>query len=129
MATENPEPEQQPNAKIDVSSIAFDIAKTAGLADDRDKFNRFEAELIKKIYEIIGLSDIPEQFLTFSMFVDAYSGVLVKSVQNDLAIMNLTKRLAMFKLSGEIQNTAEKPAPQKEESAKPAFVPPTEAVK
>ena len=129
MATENTEPEQQPNAKIDVSSIAFDIAKTAGLADDRDKFNRFEAELIKKIYEIIGLSDIPSQFLTFSMFVDAYSGVLVKSVQNDLAILNLTKRLAMFKLSGEIQNTAEKPAPQKEESAKPAFVPPTEAVK
>lgn len=124
MATENAE--QQPNAKIDVSGIAFDIAKTAGLADDRDKFNRFEAELIKKIYEIIGLSDIPEQFLTFSMFVDAYSGVLVKSVQNDLAILNLTKRLAMFKLSGEIQNTADKPE-QKE--TKPAFVPPTEAVK
>ena len=124
MATENTE--QQPNAKIDVSSIAFDIAKTAGLADDRDKFNRFEAELIKKIYEIIGLSDIPEQFLTFSMFVEAYSSVLVKSVQNDLAIMNLTKRLAMFKLSGEIQNTAEKP--EKKET-KPAFVPPTEAVK
>lgn len=124
MATENAE--QQPNAKIDVSGIAFDIAKTAGLADDRDKFNRFEAELIKKIYEIIGLSDIPEQFLTFSMFVEAYSSVLVKSVQNDLSIMNLTKRLAMFRLSGEIQSTGEKPE-QKE--TKPAFVPPTEAVK
>lgn len=128
MATENEA--QQTNAKLDVSTIAFNIAKSAGLADDREKFNKFEGELIKKIYEVIGLSDIPEEFLNFTMFVDAYSGVLVKSVQADLSIMNLTKRLAMFRLSGEIQSTGEKPAPQKEDdTAQPAFVPPIEAVK
>ena len=118
---------EQQQTKIDVSAIAFDIAKTAGLSDDKDKFARFEQELIKKIYEVIGLSDVPEQFLTFTMFVDAYSGVLVKSVQNDLTIMNLTKRLAMFRLSGEIQSTGEKPAQKGEDQ--PAFVPPTEAIK
>ena len=126
MAEEKSTTNQNP---ADMSELALKIAKDTGFGTDETKFKAFEKEFIKKFYEIIGLSDIPDEFLTFAKFVDAYSSVLVKSVQNDLAIMNLTKRLAMFKLSGEIQNTAEKPAPQKEESSKPAFVPPTEAVK
>jgi hypothetical protein len=34
----------------------------------------------------------------------------VKSVQNDIAIINLTKRLSMFKLSESINATSDKPA-------------------
>ena len=95
------------NNKVDMSAIAFDLAKKAGLTDE-SKFKEFEKEFIKKFYEVIGLSDIPDEFLNFTKFIDAYSGVLVKSVQNDLAIMNLTKRLAMFKLSESISQTADK---------------------
>ena len=96
------------NNKVDMSAIAFDLAKKAGLTDE-SKFKEFEKEFIKKFYEVIGLSDIPDEFLNFTKFIDAYSGVLVKSVQNDLAIMNLTKRLAMFKLSENIAQTGDKP--------------------
>lgn len=95
--------------KTDMSAIAFDLAKNAGWNDERG-FKQFEKDFVKKFYEVIGLSDIPEEFLNFTKFIDAYSGVLVKSVQNDLAIMNLTKRLAMFKLSENIAQTGEKPA-------------------
>lgn len=104
------------NNKVDMSAIAFDLAKNAGWNDDRG-FKQFEKDFIKKFYETIGLSDIPEEFLTFTKFIDAYSGVLVKSVQSDLAIMNLTKRLAMFRLSEGIQATADKPAPEATPSA------------
>ena len=98
-----------PNNKVDMSAIAFDLAKNAGWNDERG-FKQFEKDFVKKFYEVIGLSDIPDEFLNFTKFIDAYSGVLVKSVQNDLAIMNLTKRLAMFKLSENISQTADKPA-------------------
>ena len=96
------------NNKVDMSEIAFDLAKNAGWNDERG-FKQFEKDFIKRFYEVIGLSDIPDEFLNFTKFIDAYSGVLVKSVQNDLAIMNLTKRLAMFKLSENISQTADKP--------------------
>ena len=97
------------NNKVDMSAVAFDLAKNAGWNDERG-FKQFEKDFIKKFYETIGLSDIPDEFLNFTKFIDAYSGVLVKSVQNDLAIMNLTKRLAMFKLSENIAATEDKPA-------------------
>lgn len=116
--------------KIDMSATALEIAKTTGFGSDEAKFKEFEKEFIKKFYEVIGLSDIPEEFLNFTKFIDAYSGVLVKSVQNDLAIMNLTKRLAMFKLSENIQATGEQAqAPSDDQAPKgkvmPTFVPPT----
>ena len=111
--------------KVDMSAIAFDLAKNAGWNDERG-FKQFEKDIVKKFYEVIGLSDIPEEFLNFTKFIDAYSGVLVKSVQNDLAIMNLTKRLAMFKLSENIAATGEKP--EDGGNAAPATPPPpTEA--
>ena len=94
------------NNKIDMSSVAFELAKTKGFGSDEAKFKEWEKEFVKKFYEVIGLSDIPDEFLNFTKFIDAYSGVLVKSVQNDIAIMNLTKRLAMFKLSENIAQTA-----------------------
>ena len=106
------------NNKADMSAIAFDLAKNAGWNDERG-FKQFEKDFIKKFYEVIGLSDIPEEFLNFTKFIDAYSGVLVKSVQNDLAIMNLTKRLAMFKLSENIAQTGEKPAEEKPDVVTP----------
>ena len=93
------------NNRVDMSAEAFNMAKNIGFGSDESKFKEWEKEFIKKFYEVIGLSDIPEEFLNFSKFIDAYSGVLVKSVQNDLAIMNLTKRLAMFKLSENIAQT------------------------
>ena len=93
------------NNKVDMSSIAFELAKEKGFGTDEAKFKDWEKSTIKKIYELIGLSDIPDEFLNFSRFIDAYSGVLVKSVQNDIALMNLTKRLAMFKLSENIAQT------------------------
>ena len=98
------------NNKVDMSATALEIAKSTGFGSDETKFKQFEKEFIKKFYEVIGLSDIPDEFLTFSKFIDAYSGVLVKSVQNDIAILNLTKRLSMFKLSESINATADKPA-------------------
>ena len=114
--------------KIDMSATALEIAKTTGFGSDEAKFKEFEKEFIKRFYEAIGLSDIPSEFLNFSKFIDAYSGVLVKSVQNDIAIMQLTKRLAMFKLSENIQATGEQNAQSSETSSKPdvpKFVPPT----
>ena len=99
------------NNKVDMSATALEIAKSTGFGSDEAKFKEFEKEFIKKFYEVIGLSDIPDEFLTFSKFIDAYSGVLVKSVQNDIAIINLTKRLSMFKLSESINATSDKPTP------------------
>ena len=114
--------------KIDMSATALEIAKKTGFGSDEAKFKEFEKEFIKRFYEVIGLSDIPAEFLNFSKFIDAYSGVLVKSVQNDIAIMNLTKRLAMFRLSENIQATGDKPESPTQESPTmevPKFVPPT----
>ena len=114
--------------KIDMSATALEIAKKTGFGSDEAKFKEFEKEFIKKFYEVIGLSDITAEFLNFSKFIDAYSGVLVKSVQNDIAIMNLTKRLAMFRLSENIQATGDKPESPTQESPTmevPKFVPPT----
>jgi hypothetical protein len=100
------------NSKVDMSSIAFELAKNTGFGSDEAKFKEWEKEFVKKFYEVIGLSDIPDEFLNFTKFIDAYSGVLVKSVQNDIAIMNLTKRLAMFKLSENIAQTAKVKEPE-----------------
>ena len=114
--------------KIDMSATALEIAKKTGFGSDETKFKEFEKEFIKRFYEVIGLSDIPAEFLNFSKFIDAYSGVLVKSVQSDIAIMNLTKRLAMFRLSENIQATGDKPESPTQESPTmevPKFVPPT----
>lgn len=114
--------------KIDMSATALEIAKTTGFGSDEAKFKEFEKSTIKKIYEIIGLSDIPDEFLNFSKFIESFSGILVRSVQNDIAIMNLTKRLAMFKLSESIQATGDKPESPTQESPTmevPKFVPPT----
>ena len=100
------------NNKIDMSAIAFDLAKEKGFGSDEAKFKEWEKDLVKKIYEVIGLSDIPDEFLNLTKFVEAYSSLLVKSVQNDIMIMNMSKRLAMFKLSENIQATADKPVPE-----------------
>ena len=113
------------NNKVDMSAVAFDLAKNAGWNDERG-FKQFEKDFIKKFYEVIGLSDIPDEFLNFTKFIDAYSGVLVKSVQNDLAIMNLTKRLAMFKLSENIAQTGDKPTDDKAPGPVPAPAAPAE---
>ena len=120
--------DENTHQKIDMSATALEIAKKTGFGSDEEKFKEFEKEFIKKFYEVIGLSDIPDEFLNFSKFIDAYSGVLVKSVQNDIAIMNLTKRLAMFRLSENIQATGDKPESPTQESPTmdvPKFVPPT----
>ena len=114
--------------KIDMSATALEIAKKTGFGSDEAKFKEFEKEFIKKFYEVIGLSDIPAEFLNFSKFTDSFSGILVRSVQSDIAIMNLTKRLAMFKLSENIQATGDKPESPTQESPTmevPKFVPPT----
>ena len=114
--------------KIDMSATALEIAKKTGFGSDEAKFKEFEKEFIKKFYEVIGLSDIPAEFLNFSKFIESFSGILIKSVQNDIAIMNLTKRLAMFKLSESIQATGDKPESPTQESPTmevPKFVPPT----
>ena len=109
------------NNKVDMSAFALELAKSTGFGTDEAKFKEWEKQFIKKFYEVIGLSDIPDEFLNFGKFIDAYSGVLVKSVQNDLAIMNLTKRLAMFKLSENISATADKkPTEDKAPEAEPA---------
>ena len=120
--------DENTHQKIDMSATALEIAKKTGFGSDEAKFKEFEKSTIKKIYEIIGLSDIPDEFLNFSKFIDAYSGVLVKSVQSDIAIMNMTKRLAMFRLSENIQATGDKPESPTQESPTmevPKFVPPT----
>ena len=120
--------DQNTQQKIDMSATALHIAKKTGFGSDEAKFKEFEKSTIKKIYEIIGLSDIPDEFLNFSKFIESFSGILVRSVQNDIAIMNLTKRLAMFKLSESIQATGDKPESPTHESPTmevPKFVPPT----
>ena len=113
--------------KIDMSATALEIAKKTGFGSDEAKFKEFEKEFIKRFYEVIGLSDIPDEFLNFSKFIESFSGILIKSVQNDIAIMNLTKRLAMFKLSESIQATGDKPESPTQESPtiEPKFGTPT----
>ncbi len=111
------------NNKVDMSATALEIAKSTGFGSDEAKFKQFEQEFIKKFYEVIGLSDIPAEFLNFSKFLDAYSGVLVRSVQSDIALMNMSKRLAMFKLSENINATSDKPVAT--EPPKPAMGEPT----
>ena len=113
--------------KIDMSATALEIAKKTGFGSDEAKFKEFEKEFIKRFYEVIGLSDIPDEFLNFSKFTDSFSGILVRSVQSDIAIMNLTKRLAMFKLSENIQATGDKPesATQESPTIEPKFGTPT----
>lgn len=123
-----------PQGKVDMSKVALDMAKETGFfCGDEDRFHTWERNFIKKFYETLGLSDIPDEFLTFSKFIDAYSGVLVRSVQNDISIMNLTKRLAMFKLSENIQATAdnkvEVPQGVPAEPKEPDGVPPTQETK
>lgn len=120
--------DENTHQKIDMSATALEIAKTTGFGSDEAKFKEFEKSTIKKIYEIIGLSDIPDEFLNFSKFIESFSGILVRSVQSDIAIMNMTKRLAMFKLSENIQATGEQNAPSSETPSTPdvpKFVPPT----
>ena len=120
--------DENTHQKIDMSATALEIAKKTGFGSDEAKFKEFEKSTIKKIYEIIGLSDIPDEFLNFSKFIESFSGILVRSVQSDIAIMNLTKRLAMFKLSENIQATGEQNAPSSETPSTPdvpKFVPPT----
>ena len=120
--------DENTHQKIDMSATALEIAKKTGFGSDEAKFKEFEKSTIKKIYEIIGLSDIPDEFLNFSKFIESFSGILVRSVQSDIAIMNLTKRLAMFKLSENIQATGDKPESPTQESPTmevPKFVPPT----
>lgn len=120
--------DENTHQKIDMSATALEIAKKTGFGSDEAKFKEFEKEFIKRFYEVIGLSDIPDEFLNFSKFTDSFSGILVRSVQSDIAIMNLTKRLAMFKLSENIQATGEQNSPSSETSSKPdvpKFVPPT----
>ena len=120
--------DENTHQKIDMSATALEIAKKTGFGSDEAKFKEFEKEFIKRFYEVIGLSDIPDEFLNFSKFTDSFSGILVRSVQSDIAIMNLTKRLAMFKLSENIQATGDKPESQTQESPTmevPKFVPPT----
>ena len=120
--------DENTHQKIDMSATALEIAKKTGFGSDEAKFKEFEKEFIKRFYEVIGLSDIPDEFLNFSKFIDSFSGILIKSVQNDIAIMNLTKRLAMFKLSESIQATGDKPESPTQESPTmevPKFVPPT----
>ena len=106
------------NNKVDMSATALELAKSTGFGSDEAKFKEWEKEFIKKFYEVIGLSDIPDEFLNFSKFIEAYSSVLVKSVQSDIAIMNLTKRLSMFRLSENIQATADKSAPDPDQDKK-----------
>ena len=120
--------DENTHQKIDMSATALEIAKKTGFGSDEAKFKEFEKSTIKKIYEIIGLSDIPDEFLNFSKFIESFSGILIKSVQNDLTILNLTKRLAMFKLSESIQATGKQNAPSSETPSTPdvpKFVPPT----
>lgn len=120
MAEENANAAAQAAPKADMSATALEIAKTAGFGSDEAKFKEFEREFVRKFYEKLGLSDIPVEFLNFDKFLEAISGVLLKSVQNDLAVMNLTKRLAMFKLSEGIQRTAEKAEAAQDKADEPA---------
>ena len=96
---------------MDMSQAAFKMAKDVGFGTDEGKFKEWEKTLIKKIYELMGLGDIPDEFLNFSKFVETYGSVLTKSVQNDITLMGLTKRLAMYKLSENIASTSQKPEP------------------
>ena len=43
------------NNKIDMSSVAFELAKTKGFGSDEAKFKEWEKEFVKKFYEVIGL--------------------------------------------------------------------------
>ena len=105
--------------KIDFSGDIFKIAVNTKLTTEanREGFNAFEKAFVDYIYQRLGLKDVPEKYVTFEQFIDAFASTLMQNVQKDVEILNLRRRLAMIGLANTIQEKDKDGTAQKVEQA------------
>ena len=105
--------------KIDFSGDIFKIAVNTKLTTEanREGFDAFEKAFVDYIYQRLGLKDVPEKYITFEQFIDAFASTLMQNVQKDVEILNLRRRLAMIGLANTIQEKDKDGTAQKVEQA------------
>ena len=105
--------------KIDFSGDIFKIAVNTKLTTEanREGFDAFEKAFVDYIYQRLGLKDVPEKYVTFEQFIDAFASTLMQNVQKDVEILNLRRRLAMIGLANTIQEKDKDGTAQKVEQA------------
>ena len=120
MDTPNTNEQQAPQTpQIDFSGDIFKLAVETKLTTEanREGFDAFEKAFINYIYQRLGLKDVPDKYITFSQFVDAFASTLMQNVQKDVDILNLRRRLAMIGLANTIQEKDKDGTAQKVEQA------------
>lgn len=119
MDTPNTNEQQNAAPQIDFSGDLFKIAVECKLTTEANRagFDAFEKAFINYIYQRLGLKDVPDKYITFSQFVDAFASTLMQNVQKDVDILNLRRRLAMIGLANTIQEKDKDGTAQKVEEA------------
>ena len=116
---DTPQNNEETPQQIDFSGEIFQVAVDCGLttAANREGFDKFEKGFINYIYQRLGLKDVPDKYITFAQFIDAFASTLMANVQKDVDILNLRRRLAMIGLANTIQKEDKEGTAQKVEQA------------
>ena len=116
---DTPQNNEQQVPQIDFSGDIFKLAVDSKLTTEanREGFDAFEKAFINYIYQRLGLKDVPDKYITFAQFVDAFASTLMQNVQKDVEILNLRRRLAMIGLANTIQEKDKEGTAQKVEQA------------
>ena len=117
--------EKNTTPSVDPSTEIFNLAVAANMvgAEKRADFDAFEKATVTAMYKALGLTDIPDQYLTFTEMNKAFSTTLLKSIQAETAIKKLKelitairdenaelkKELSVVKLVDNMKNPLEAP--------------------